>query len=367
MARMFIYSRKIVQFICEIQSAAKEILAREIGVKVYGNRFYNRRGTCSYPIKIVVYNNKKLLGYFESELLELGFHQCLMSSSKEQLRNVIRHELAHYMTFIDSGQNFPPHGALFKSFCQTVGWDDAVSQATFCLDGAHTSPISVESGVFRKIQKLMALATSNNTHEAEQAIIKSQQLLLKHNIEAISIGDEDVIYMKRIMKQKKENAKMRSIANILETFFVSPVYSRGKGYTHLEIVGTAVNIEVAEYVAGFLERELDVLWNQARMRAVLRGLTAKNSFFLGIAKGYCDKIQALKRAYPSDTQCSIIVIEKKLIDALAVVYPNLRTGRGYGGHCAESAALGEQMGRQLNINPVVKQSTEKSNALIGHV
>ena len=38
-----------------------------------------------------------MLGYFDSNFYELGFHECLMHSGREQLHNVIRHELAHYI------------------------------------------------------------------------------------------------------------------------------------------------------------------------------------------------------------------------------------------------------------------------------
>ena len=104
-----------------------------------------------------------------------------------------------------------------------MGWGEEVYKATSAWRGTRNASEMEESGVLRKVQKLMALATSSNKHEAEQAMIKSQQLLLKHNIESKYIGgeDEEKIFLKRIMKQKKENAKMRSIANILETFFVN--------------------------------------------------------------------------------------------------------------------------------------------------
>lgn len=278
---MIVYSKKIIQFVHEIKSAVKHILSREICLKVGRDRFYDRRERVSYPIKVVVYNNKKMLGYFDPSFYELGFHECLMYSSREQLHNVIRHELAHYATFINHGEGISSHGAEFRAFCLEMGWGEEVYRATTCLeDGQSVSDIE-ESGVFRKVQKLMALATSSNKNEAEQAMIKSQQLLLKHNIESkyISSEDDEKVFLKRIMKQKKENAKMRSIAKILETFFVSIVYNRAGGCIYLEILGNAVNVEIAEYVATVLDCELDQLWNQAQQQAHLRGAIAKNSFF----------------------------------------------------------------------------------------
>lgn len=364
---MQIYSKKIIKFIHEIKSVIKHVLSHEMHLKTHADRFYDRLNAYSYPIKVVIYNNKKMLGYFDSAFFELGFHECLMRSSQEQLHNIIRHELAHYMTFINKGSWVQPHGVEFRSFCQCMGWTEEVFRATTCLDdGAHATD-QEESAVLRKVQKLMALATSSNEHEAEQAMIKSQQLLLKHNIDSRYIGseEEEKVFLKRILRQKKENAKMRSIATILETFFVSPVYCRADGFIYLEIVGSGVNVEIAEYVANFLDQELDNRWEHAKQQfAGLKGMVAKNSFLLGIAKGYCNKINSLKRGYPSDVSSALMVIEQKLVDAKAMVYPRLRYTASSGRYCPESSALGERVGRELNINPGISSPAKNSGALL---
>jgi hypothetical protein len=93
-------------------------------------------------------------------------------------------------------------------------------------------------------------------------------------------------------------------------------------------------------------------------------MIAKNSFFTGIAKGYCNKIQALKREYPSDVTNALMVIEKKLTDAQGLAYPHLRSSSSHARHCRASSALGEKMGRQLNINPAVKGSSNFLKALL---
>ena len=60
--------------------------------------------------------------------------------------------------------------------------------------------------------------------------------------------------LKRIMKQKRIDSKMRAIANILQTFFVHVVFRRAEEVTCLEVLGSAVNVEIAEYVASFLKK-----------------------------------------------------------------------------------------------------------------
>lgn len=365
---IIVYSKKIVRFVNEIKSVVKDVLAKEVCVKVAGNRFYDERGRASYPVQVVVYNNKSMLGYFDADFYELGFHECLMHASRTQLHQVIRHELAHYMAFIQHGRTIEPHGPEFRAFCRQRGWGEEIYRATVCLEGGQNGSVIEESSVFRKVQKLMALAASSNKHEAELAMIKSQQLLLKHNMESAYLGEEDEekVVLKRIMKQKKENAKMRSIARILETFFVGAVYSRAGDFTYLEILGSAVNVKIADYVATFLHGELDKLWEQAQEQNHLRGAVAKNSFFLGLAKGYCNKIQALKREYTSDVANAVMVIEKKLIDARDLAYQRLSFTKRGGSYCGTSAGVGEQMGRQLNINSAIGGSSKNSEALISH-
>ncbi|HEV8052202.1 MAG TPA: DUF2786 domain-containing protein [Parachlamydiaceae bacterium] len=364
---MFVYSKKIIQFIQEIKLALKTILAKEMCLKVSGDRFYDREQHASYPIKVVIYNNKSMLGYFDSNFYELGFHECLMHSSKQQLHDIIRHELAHFMTFIEYGNTVLPHASEFRAFCISMGWGEEVYKATTCLDGGQNASIIEEKGVLRKVQKLMALATSSNQNEAEQAMIKSQQLLLKHNIESTYIDgvDEEKVFLKRILKQRKENSKMRTIARILETFFVGAVYNRGGDHIYLEIIGNAVNIEIAEYVASFLQIELDNLWAHAQQEANLKGTVAKNSFFTGLARGYCNKIEGLKREYDSTVTKALMVIEKQLIDAKAMAYQRLTSRTSNASHCRASSAFGEMMGSRLNINPALNSSSQ-SKALIGY-
>ncbi|MBS0634584.1 MAG: DUF2786 domain-containing protein [Verrucomicrobia bacterium] len=348
---MIIYSEKIIRFIAEIKRTLKIILTQEVGLKVHGERFYNKSGTVSYPIKIVIYNTKAMLGYFASDFYELGFHERLMHVPKKQLHDIIRHELAHYLAFIEYGAGIMPHGLEFKTICHRLRWDDEVQAATTCLDDGQLEQEVEDNAVLRKVEKLMALAASSNPHEAELALIKSRELLLKHSIDSANIGDnEEKMYLIRVLKQKKESAKMRAIAKILDTFFVSCIFSRASGWIYLELVGTKSAIEIAEYVANFLDRELEELWEQARKENDLSGMIAKNSFFLGIAKGYCKKIQALQQCHSQ----ALIAIEKKLVTMQALVYPRLRQSRSSASFCPTSSKLGELIGKNLTINRAVE-------------
>lgn len=352
---MFVYSKAIIRFSEEIKKAIRTILEQELHLKCLGTRFYDRKQRFSYPIQVVIYNHQSMLGYFQPDFYELGFHEKLMHSKKEDLYNIIRHELAHYLVFITQGHIEEPHGAAFKAFCQQAGWGPEVFQATITLDEKHF--IQEENSILRKIKKLMALASSQHLHESEQATIKSQQLLLKHNLEEASLFDEEQICMQRVLTQTRLSIKMRAISTILRTFLVDVVIHKGKACSCLEVIGKRVNVEIAEYVATVLDAELEHLWDQAKKRTALQGITAKNSFFLGVAKGYCDKIQALKQQYSAEISRGLIVLEKKLTEARDMVYPRLSSTSSSARYCASSAKLGEKAGKHLNINPAIKKQS----------
>jgi hypothetical protein len=250
-----------------------------------------------------------------------------------------------------------------------MGWGPEVYSATMQLEESQSFLELEKSNVFRKVQKLMALSGSSNQNEAEQAMIKSQQLLLKHNIESSFLSnddDDEKIFLKRIMQQKRISAKMEAIAKILETYFVNIVFSRSQGFIYLEILGSATNLEIAEYVAEFLHIELEYLWCVAQMKhPQLKGAIAKNSFFRGISRGYCEKISFLKKEYVDETRNALMIIEQKLKDAADKVYSRLKSTKSQGNFCPTSSSLGEKMGRELQINSAIK-SSKNSDALISY-
>lgn len=360
---MFVYSHKIHAFIEEIKSTIKAILTQEVGLKVANSRFYDKSQRTSYPISVVIFNNKPMLGYFDPSFYELGFHESLMYRPREMLYAIIRHEIAHYITFMEYGPYISSHGPEFRAFCHKMGWGETVYRATTCLEDEVENGAIEESAILRKVQKLMALASSSNAHEAEQALIKSRELLIKHQLEAHQIegASEEKVCLKRLMKQKREDAKMRAIAKIVETFFVNVVYKRGEGFIVLEILGQAAHVEIAEYVASVLTHELENLWDQTkRTHRHLKGQVARNSFFLGIARGYCQKIQALKQELNPETTRTLMVLEKQLTDAKNLVYPRLSTSYSRTQHCSQSSLLGELLGKSLNINPALRHSTNNT-------
>lgn len=359
---MFVYSKAIIRFSQEVKQIAIRILSKEVGLRCTPSRFFDRKGSTSYPLQIVIYNNRPMLGYFDAAFYELGFHERLMHCNKETLFNIVRHELAHYMTFINHGSGLPPHSAEFKQFCKRMGWGEEVSAASIALE---TEESDEDSAVLRKVKKLMALGQSSHPHEAELAVLKSQQLLLKHHLDESRLESDEKVFMQRVLKQKRESAKLRAIGSILRTFFVDIVYHRGSdGYVHLEVFGEMVNLKIASYVAFVLENELERLWLFAQKTSKLKGKTAKNSFFLGVTKGYCQKVNAFQKEHTSSHTQALLVIEKKLVIAKELIYPRLFSKKVSGNYCPHSSLLGEKAGKNLQISTAIEQSAKRLGNLL---
>lgn len=360
---MPIYSDNICLFIQEVEKAAKRILEQETKVVVRGHRFYNFSRTASYPLSIVIYNDRRELGYFDPNFYEIGLHECLMHVKQTQLHDIIRHELGHYLTYIHH-PFASSHGPEFQALCKRFGWEQNVSRAKTTLEIDEGKETAQDSPLLRKIEKLLALTTSHNKHEAEVAMLKAQELLLRHNIDLTKLSTEkpleETIILKRVLQSKKRSAKLNAIARILQTFFVNIIYRAGKDYTYLEISGSQTNVEIAEYVANFLERELENLWDSAQEQyPILHGLIAKNSFFSGVATGYCNKVEALKKDLPKEMSSSLIVVERSLEKMLNLVYPKLSNTKSCQKKCTASSNIGEQMGKSLQINPAISNNKTK--------
>ena len=357
---MVIYSSTIFTFIAKCEKILKEILENEVKVNVRRTRFeYNR---FLYPIHIVIFTEENKLGYFDPHTYQIGLNQNLIYSVKDKvLKDIIRHELAHYLSFIMFDDITLPHGQEFKSICTKYGWDHSVSKASMDIQISNDSlEGDLESEkVIRRVKSLLKLAESDNEHEAQLATMKANQLLLKHNIKNLDKEDDkQITCVKRVLSAKRRNAKLCTIYDILKHFLVRPVLLSGKGQTFIEVSGEKENIELAEYIATFLDAELERLWNKAKSDK-LKGQKAKNSFFMGIAKGYDEKMQQTKEQMPEAEQKALLVLEQKMDINIQKIYRRLGSTSSGASLNANAFNSGKSSGKNLTINQALKNTKQK--------
>ena len=354
-----LYSEIILSFVAKLQKSIKQIFQKEMMLDV--------RGRCviikgySYSISVVVFEHPRRLGYFQPELYEIGINKVLMLSTyKRYLHSVLRHELAHYITFLEYGSSVQDHGLEYRNVCRGYGWGKDIYAATISVDDDLSKPLP-EIALMRKVRKLLALGTSNNKHEAEQAAIKSREILMKYNFENVNVDSITEYVVRRVLHAKRNSVKLDAISEILRTLFVQSIVNCGSSCVYLEVFGRHHNVEVANYVAKFLEREMEILWLQEKKKnPSLKGKTCKNSFFRGLAKGFCHKVQNQQMQYTDNTTRALTLIERDLEDKMPMAYPRLRRQSRKYRNCKKSADLGQSVGANMQIHKAVPSASKNS-------
>lgn len=361
---MLIYSETSFAFIRKCEKYLRDIIQNETDLTMRKTRFLYQGYL--YPIHIVVFEGENKLGYFNPGNNQIGLNKVLLYSTKEKiLKDILRHEFAHYITLIKFG-SVKPHGDEFIQICEKYNWPKEVSDPSINLEefnAAIEGDLNSEK-IMNKIKNLLKLASSDNPHEAELATIKANQLLLKHNIEYLNLEEANKeFYVHTVLSYKRKNTKMGTIYSILKFFMVSPVLNYTKDGVSLEVTGTKSNIELAEYIAHFLDTELERLWNITKKEKNLKGQIAKNSFYRGIEKGYSEKMEKVKGDFnPSDSK-ALIKINQELSYHVSKIYGGLRSSYSKNQIDQKSQSLGINIGKSLNINKGLKNTTTKK--LIG--
>jgi len=349
-----LYSETICLFLKKVKKEAQAIIKNDMALKCGSRRFWLK--DIGYPLHFVVFEHPTKMGYFDAEMYEIGVNKCFLFEETTSLQDLLRHELAHYLTFIIYGPSVPHHGQEFRQVCALYGWETEVKRATIPPAKQRQTLRMVE-----KVQKLFALSQSHHTHEAELAMLKARELLIKYHLTNVSEEKEEM-HIHRLFKQKRSSAKLQAIASILKHFFVYPVFNQGKNCVYLEIFGDPINLEIATYVGHFLDKELERLWKHSS----LKGLRAKNSFFRGLAQGYDQKMKPLP-----NQEKAIVSLENQLAKAASKAYPNLSTTSCRSFADLKATRLGSDLGKKLQIKPGLhkkspSQSPNLESKLIGN-
>ena len=83
----------------------------------------------------------------------------MYSTDSEGIKDIIRHELAHMMTFVCYGKELMPHGPEFREVCERYGWNSEVKRASSDLSEQKEEfgKLDIRSErIINKIQKLLS-------------------------------------------------------------------------------------------------------------------------------------------------------------------------------------------------------------------
>lgn len=352
-----IHSTLTRPFLSKTTKLIYKILTEETPLTLKGKRICYKNYL--YSLTPVVFDHPEILGYFNPNYLEIGLNKLFLFSKDENtLLNVLRHEIGHFLTWLEHGLGAHCHGTEYRNTCTACGWGEEVYRAKLDLSNqliASHSPTQVRQ-ILAKVEKLMNLGQSTNPFEAEQATLKAQKLLEQYHLDHIAefrADGNDEMVTERILQAKKSNAKLSAISNILRTFFVFPIISRGTEEVYLELFGKEADVEIAAYVGNVLNRQFDLLWDEAKRENGLKGMREKNSFFRGIAEGYLQQKRLEKRS--EKLSQALMEVEKALAVGVSQAYPRLSHTYSRVYSSPRAHAAGKEKGKSLNIQTGVNQ------------
>ncbi|MBF0119379.1 MAG: DUF2786 domain-containing protein [Desulfobacterales bacterium] len=277
----------------------------------------------------------KKLGYWSSSKREICLNRdFVVNYPWEDVIEVLLHEMAHQMTEeVCFKINESDHGETFRYACKILHANPKASGDYKPIhDRIKDDDLSYNDKILIRVKKLMALAESQNIHEAEAAMAKSHELILKHNLELFETTSEknfvNVFLGKPELRRFREDY---SLANILQDFyFVYCIWvnaysiEKCKMGKILEINGTIQNVKIANYVYDFVRRYIDSKWEKYNLKKRFNRYR-KTDFAVGIIKGFNEKLLSQQDKCQLNPKTSLELI--KTHDPMFTSYINYRYPR----------------------------------------
>jgi hypothetical protein len=247
------------------------------------------------------------------------------------------------------------HGETFRRVCAERGIDARAAGVPV----PSTADVEADRAL-DKIRKLLALAGSPNQHEAEIAMRKAHELMLRHNIEVAATRIERSYEVRHLGDPRKRGTRVESeIAALLsELFFVKvirvPVYVPQEARSGLvyEIAGTHANVEMASHVWAFLLATAARLWAENRNDARVRGGRDRLIYQSGVIGGFRDKLLAERTGLK---QTGLVWVGDRDLDRFyRARHPHLTTRR-HNVRINGAHAAGREAGRTVVLHKPVER------------
>lgn len=292
----------------------------------------------------------------------------LLEQSWGVVVEVLKHEMAHqYVSEVLGERAETAHGPRFQAVCARLGIDGAASG----MPKARAERDPAEGRMAERIAKLLALAESPNIHEAEAAMAAAQRLLLKYNVEAQrSMAERGYAWMHLGKPTGRTTEAERILSLILgKHFFVEaiwvPVYRplEGKRGSVLEICGAPENLEIAEYVHGYLTATAERLWREHRTAMGIASDRDRRTFVAGVMTGMSDKLS--REAKKNEKSGLVWVADGDLHTFFRKRHPYVRHVRYAGQRRTDAYAHGREAGRKIVLHKGMKGTAASRGRLLG--
>jgi hypothetical protein len=268
---------------------------------------------------------------------------------------VLKHEMAHqYVCEVLGERHETAHGPRFRAVCERLGIDAAAAGTP------RAFPTADDKRIGERIARLLALAESPNVHEAEAAMAAAQRLLLKHNLELGDARAARGYVWKHLGAPTGRTTEAERVLSLIlgKHFFVEAIWvpvfrpREGKRGSILEICGSPENVDIAEYVHGYLVTTAERLWREHKALLGIRGDRDRRTFLAGVMSGMSEK---LGREVKKSEQAGLVwVADGQLAAYFRRRHPHVRHVRYRGQRRSEAYAHGREAGRKIVIHKGIR-------------
>ena len=300
------------------------------------------------PLPLPVFrlsDSRTRLGSWHQDLSQLTLSRYLIRHSPwHRVVQVLKHEMAHQLCMAAIRPGYTGHGGPFLRAGAMLGLEPS-----WCRSRADQGPVARVSqdrpdpatgagrALLAKVEKLLALAGSDNEHEAALAMRKAGELLARHNLDPGELGRDGYTRLVIDTGYQRLPRHLASIGSLLhEHFFVRVILGhsydamRDRPTRTLELFGRPENVAVAEHCYHFLRERLETLWQAARGRYRGQGARARPSYLLGVVNGFREKLARQTRPQATgpdpDSRYPQPVRDPDLDRFLARYHPRIRSG-----------------------------------------
>jgi hypothetical protein len=361
-----------------LSAELEALLLRELSVEwKHLNQSYFKGALKRPSLELVTHESRLGRWDRETRTIELS-RPFVLSHGWGVVVEVLKHEMAHQYVHEVLGEALEaPHGPAFREVCHRLGIDAAArgvprTIAGDAAAGDNGSPHATdgEQRIVERVARLLALAESPNTHEAQAAASAAQRLMLKYNLEVRKSAEALGYAFAHVGRSTgRVNESERILAMLLgKHFFVEviwvPVYRplEGRRGSILELCGTPANLAMAEYVHIYLTRTADQLWIDHKMAKGVESNRDRRTFLAGVMTGFADK---LAREASANRERGLVWIgDGDLARFFRRRHPHIRHVRHMGTRKNETYAHGREAGRRIVLRRAVEAAATSWGRLL---
>lgn len=279
----------------------------------------------------------------------------------EVVLETLRHEMAHqYVDEVLRLDGALPHGEAFRRAARLLAVDEARRDGQPVPAGPSSTDPDMLARL-RKIRRLLALADSPNVHEAEAALAKANELLLKYNIDLAAAEVERSYTYRHLGKPTGRRPRYTLImAGLLaEHFFVETIWiqtydvrTTRTGYV-LEICGTPENVDLADFAFHELQRSAHELWRKHKRAEKIQSDRHRRSYIEGVLTGFGNKLREQREL--SERKHELVWVgDPGLAAFYRTRHPRIRS-ESYSVYSTDAFTAGKEAGAALRLTRALRE------------